>query len=92
LGNPELVGHSHQFHQRLRAHLSHDLAAMDLHGHLAQLELTSNLLVQASCDDEWHDFSFARRQGIEAFPQLGNKLVLLMSNAIARAARLNGIE
>src|SRR5258708_19103945 len=65
---------------------------MDLHRHLAQLELTSNLLVQASCDDEWQEFSFARCQGIEALPQLGNKLVLLTSNAIALDARLNGIE
>jgi hypothetical protein len=90
--NPELVGHSHQIDQRLRSHLSHDLAAMDLHSHLAQLELTSNLLVQESCDDDWQDFSFARRQRIEALPQLGDKLVLLTSNAIARDARLNGIE
>src|SRR6266403_3841239 len=58
-GNAKLIGHSHHLDQRLRSHLAQRLAAVDLHRHLAQLELMCNLLVWASGNDEREDFSFA---------------------------------
>jgi hypothetical protein len=33
--NPKLIGHPHQIHDGACSHLSHYLAAVDFHGHLA---------------------------------------------------------
>src|SRR5271166_6717882 len=65
---------------------------MDLHRHLAQLELTRDLFVWTAGDDERQDLLFARRQSIEALPQLGNKLGLLAPGAITLDPRLDRIE
>ena len=65
--NAELIGHSHQIDQRSRSHLAHHVAAMDLHGHLTQLEFVGNLFVQAASDDEGQDFLFAWRRLIPLF-------------------------
>src|SRR5262249_33742407 len=88
----ECVGHSHQVDQRPRSHLSHDLAAMDLHRHLAQFRLRGNLIVSATSDNESQNFSLARRQGIEALLQLGNNLGFLPPDTIALDPRLDRIE
>src|SRR6266446_6275118 len=76
-GNAQPVGHSHQIDQGFRAHLSHDLAAMDLHRHLAQLELIGDLLAGPAADHQGDDLPLACRQRIEALPQFGNKAGLL---------------
>ncbi len=65
---------------------------MDLHRHLAQLEMSCNLFVPAAADDERKDFSFARGQRIEALPQFGNNTGLKPPGAIALDPRLDRIE
>src|SRR5437879_3902675 len=49
------VGYAHESGQGAGLHLAHDLPAMNLHRHLAQVELGGDLLVRAPDDDESHD-------------------------------------
>ncbi len=65
---------------------------MDLDRHFAQFELSGNLLVAATGDDERKDLSFARRQGLETFLQFGDKFGLSPTGAVALDPRLDRIE
>jgi hypothetical protein len=91
-GNAEFVSHSHQINQRPRLHLSRDLAAMDLHRHLAQFELSCDLFVRTTRDDEREDFSFSQRQRIEARLQFGTNFGLLTPSTVALDRHLDRIE
>jgi len=62
-GDAEPIRHSHQLGQRFRLHLAHDIAAMNLHGNLANVEIGGDLLVQTAGHHQRHHFSFARAQG-----------------------------
>jgi hypothetical protein len=59
--NAKFIGHPHKIDHRPCSHLSHDLAAMDFHRHLAQVEFVRNLLVLAAGGNKRKDLSFARR-------------------------------
>ena len=65
-GETEIIGHAHEVDQRLRSHLSHDLATMNFDCHLAQFELSRDLFVQLPGHDERQDLSLARGQRVEA--------------------------
>ena len=80
--NPKAVGHPHQIDERPRAHLAHDLAAVDFYCHLAHLEIASNLLGHTSADDERQNLTLARRQQIEAFLQFCNQADLPARDSI----------
>src|SRR5207302_4303544 len=43
IGNADFLGHPNQFGQRIGAHLSHQLAAMDLHGSLTRSNFSGDL-------------------------------------------------
>src|SRR5271168_886325 len=51
-GEVQLVGHPGEVRQRSRVHLSHDLAAMDFYGDLADPDVVGNLLIEAARHDQ----------------------------------------
>src|SRR6476620_3439092 len=70
----ERLGHEHELGKRLRVHLSHDVAAVDLNRYLGDAHLGGNLLVHESGGDQRHDLPLARGQlfeePLELFPPL----------------------
>src|SRR6266853_3360667 len=66
----EPVGHPHKLGQRRRFHLPHDLPTVNLHRHLAEVELARDLLVRSPNDDERHDLALALGQRGVALLQL----------------------
>lgn len=55
----QLVGHPGQVRQRSRLHLSHDLAAMDFYGDLADADVVGDLLVEAAGHHQGHHLPLA---------------------------------
>jgi hypothetical protein len=64
---------------RARAHLVHDVRAVNLDRAFAQAEIDGDDLVRLAVDDERHDFAFARCERVEAALEIG---VLLQLRAI----------
>ena len=58
----ECIRHAHKFCEGFCPHLSHDIAAMNLHGDLADADFAGDLFVHQAGRDEPHDFLFARCQ------------------------------
>src|SRR5215831_21251034 len=56
--NTEIFGNKHQIGQRFRAHLSHYVAAMDLHSHFTYAHLVGYLLVHQASGHQRHDLAF----------------------------------
>src|SRR6185436_8751292 len=71
------VGHAHELGQRLRTHLAHRIAAVDLHGDLADADFARDLLVHEPGGDVADHLLLARRQLIVAGPHASNRLVTL---------------
>jgi Histidine kinase-, DNA gyrase B-, and HSP90-like ATPase len=88
----ESVRHPDQLGQGFRTHLSHDVAAMNLHCNLADVEIVRNLLVHAPADDKRHDLSFARRQRAKALMQFRHGLGVAAPGTVALDPQLDGIE
>src|SRR5947207_204404 len=65
----EFRGHIHQVRQRASLHLSHHLAPVGFHGDLADAELTGDLFIQPSGDDQCHDLPLAVRERRVVVPQ-----------------------
>src|SRR5882757_7516631 len=84
--------HSNQFCQRLRLHLPHHLAAMNLHGDLADPELKSYLLIEHTRNHQAHDFALARAQGLVAFSQSGKVTLLAAPRAVAIQSLMDRIQ
>ncbi|HEX9405189.1 MAG TPA: hypothetical protein VF917_12215, partial [Steroidobacteraceae bacterium] len=91
-GPGQPVGCAHELGQGAGPHLPHDLAAMNLHRHLAQSELGGDLLVRAPDDDKSHDVPLALGQGGVALPQIGDERGVPAPVPIALDRRLNRIE
>ena len=68
--NTKLNSHSDQIRQRLRGHLAHDLAPMDLQGHLADSQHCRSPLVEQATDDEGKHFTFTWSQPRQTLFQL----------------------
>src|SRR5882672_1483393 len=66
----QLPGHSNEIGERVRRHLLHDPASMDLECDLADTERRRRLFVQKSADDQWEHLAFARRERSVALLQL----------------------
>jgi hypothetical protein len=90
LGHP--IGYTHELRQGSGTHLPHDLTAMNLHRHLAQIELGGDLLVRLPVDDESHGLSLALSQGGVAPPQIGDESGVSAPFPIAPDRRLDRIE
>src|SRR5260221_4450659 len=84
--------HSNQFCQRLRLHLPHHVAAMNLHGDLADPELKSYLLIEHTRNHQAHDFALALAQGLVAFSQRGKVTLLAAPHAVAIQSLVDGIQ
>jgi hypothetical protein len=72
-GAGQPVCHAHKFRQRAGAHLAHDLPAVNLHGHLAEVKLGGDLLIRGLDDDEAHDLPFARGESGVALRETGDE-------------------
>src|SRR5215472_1343508 len=55
----ECRGHSHEFRERIDAHLPRDPASVRLHGDLANAKPGCDLLIQQAGNHQSHGFSFA---------------------------------
>src|SRR5262245_10785592 len=60
--NTQFFGHPNKLSERSRPHFLHDVAAMDLDGFFCSLQFVSDLLIQHSQYNTFHDFALARRQ------------------------------
>src|SRR5271155_4554302 len=89
---PQDIRHPHEVGQRSRAHLAHDVAAMDLHGDLADAEFRRNLLVHQAGRHESHDLLLARRQRFEVSLDIVDGAVLLAPRAITLERDAYGVE
>src|SRR6267143_6820529 len=90
--NAEPVRHADQFDEGLRPHFLHRLAAMDLHGHLANLEVGSDLLVESTGDYVSHDLPLPCGQRFEPLPQFGGCRDIVAPGAIPLDPELDRIE
>src|SRR5437588_2816911 len=83
MGNVERFGHLHQIRQGSRMHFSHEVAAMDLHGNLAEAQFGRYLLVHEPGRHQPHHLPLARAQRLmEAF-QSRFRLLLLAPEPVA---------
>src|SRR5882724_13051598 len=73
-------------------HLPHGLPAVDLHRHLAQVELGRDLLVRAPDDYERHDLALAIGQRRVALAQFGDEHRLLAPFPITLDRSVYGVE
>src|SRR6516162_67102 len=88
----QFVGHPGQVRQRSRLHLSHDLAAMDFYGDLADADIEGDLLVETAGHHQGHDFALAGGERLKPRPQRGDCLFVLQPCAIAREAQLDRVQ
>src|SRR5260221_1195798 len=84
--------HSNQFCQRLRLHLPHHVAAMNLHGDLADTELKSYLFIEHTRNHQAHDFALALAQGLVAMSQRGKVTALTACRAVAIQSLVDRIQ
>jgi hypothetical protein len=61
----------HEVRNRVRAHLFHDLGAMDYDGALAQVQIDGDHFIRRSIHDQIHHLSFARGEGFEPVQNFG---------------------
>src|SRR5207253_6960971 len=88
----QLVGHPGQVRQRSSLHLSHDLAAMDFYGDLADADVVGDLLVKAASHHQGHHLALARGERLETLPQRGDSFFVFQPRAISREAQLNRVQ
>src|SRR5260370_4363037 len=88
-GPGQPVGCAHELGQGAGPHLPHELAAMNLHRHLAQIELGGDLLVRAPDDDKSHDMTLPLVQGGVSLPQIVDERRVPPPFPIALDRRLN---
>ena len=81
----QFLCHQHQIGQRCGRHLSHHIAAMDLHRDLTDADFEGDLLVHAAGYHESHHLALALRQGIETGPEQADGLFILARRARSRS-------
>ena len=90
--NPHFISHPDQVSEGARAHLSHELAAMDFHRCLTSSNFAGYLFVGPTRNNQRQHFPFARCQRFKAFPQGGNFGFLRTSGPVSVHRSLNGIQ
>jgi len=65
------IRHADQFGERSRSHLAHRRTAVNLERHLAQAQLSGDLLVHSTRGHQSHYLALARRQGRVAIDDCG---------------------
>src|SRR5690349_9304138 len=88
----ELLDHSYQVGKRLRVHLLHCSAAMNLHGIFCSPDLASDLLIEHPRDNHGDHLTFARSQRGEALLQLRCVLLLVAPSPISFQCDTNSIQ
>src|SRR5438132_9431464 len=78
----ELFRHLDQFGERTRAHFSHHLPALRLHGDLAGAEIRCDLLVQHARGHHRHDLALAGSQRLVTAAQIRKLFLPLTCDAI----------
>src|SRR5258706_5562095 len=88
----EPVRHSDEFGERTGSHLSHQMAAMHLHGRFSDADIASDLLVQTSPRNLNQDLALPRNKRVKTLLQADHDLLVFPPHAIARKANFNGVE
>src|SRR6266852_2757997 len=88
----KLFDHFHELGERLRVHLLHCPAPVNLHGIFCSSELTSNLLVEHAGNHHGDHLPLARRQRVEALLQLRYLFLLFAPGTISLQCDANGIQ
>src|SRR5579863_1336932 len=73
-------------------HLLHHVASMDFHRGLASSDLRSNLFVEQSRNNESHDLSFSRSQGLVALVHIDKFGLLFSCRTVTLESLLNCVE
>src|SRR5581483_1473926 len=84
--------HPHEFRERRRAHLVHDVRAMSLDRTRAQAELGRDLLVGLSVDQQVHDLALAPRQHRQPGQDVGALLARAPRAAIDLERAMDPVE
>lgn len=85
----ELGGDPHQVGQRVRVHLAHKIASVDLEGDLADSKFGGSLFIHQSTHNEGKDVSFPCGQAIQSALQLIEYGSVATCLAIALECRLD---
>ena len=91
-GELEFIRHPTEFGNRPGLHLSHQMAAMHLHGRLGDAQIAGDLLAKPALVDLNHDLALACSQSCETLPDRSQGFFTLTPGAIAREADLDGIK
>src|ERR1700688_4606481 len=83
------LSHSYQLRQRVRAHLSHELTAMDLNRGFASSDFGGNLFIEKAGNYQWQTLPLPRCQPFKALSQCGNFRFSLTTGAVALQRELN---
>src|SRR6266700_1633742 len=88
----EFVRHAAQLRKRTSLHLSHQAAAMHLHGPFSETDIAGDLFAKAALRDMNHDLALARAQRFKTFPECSQCLFTCPPGTIASEADLDGIK
>ena len=88
----EFVRHPYELRQRSRAHLAHNLAAVDSDRDLAGAKLAGSLFIREARNHEREHFAFARREQSMTFPQLGQFRPLLPRDFIQSHSGMDSLQ
>src|SRR4029077_19722719 len=86
------LDYSYQVRYRLRVHLLHSPAAMNLHGIFRSSQLTGNLFIEHARNDHGDHLLLARSQGVEALLEVRYFFLLFVSSAISLQCDANSIQ